>query len=308
MFNILYYSFIYFIALFIATKYFNETVLALLIGLVELAVGLGSYLAQNSYLYVLENFGWDLANLIIIIILFSLFLYLLFLFKLSGIEKTSKTDIKPIEFSKILSSTIRMFKSFTNLSIYIYSFLTWGIVMAFAGYWAKSYYVNMHHYSRELALSLSEIYWVSFLVSALILGYCVKNIGRAKKGILLLSLVGAIVYLDMAVPILFSYWLLVCISILSGICASGVVLAFFIVQYLAPVQEKGLAISINNFFIVMGGLFGQLIFSKAIFFNFGELFLLDNSINPYFYTGIVMLLIWSNLALIVLAFAIRKIK
>ncbi|MWW90192.1 MFS transporter, partial [Francisella tularensis] len=41
---------------------------------------------------------------------------------------------------------------------FIYSFFTWGIIMTFAGYWGKSYYINMNNYSKKYALSIQEIY------------------------------------------------------------------------------------------------------------------------------------------------------
>ena len=111
----------------------------------------------------------------------------------------------------------------------------------------------------------------------------------------------------MITPMLFSYSLLVFITILSGISASGVILAFFIIQHLVSDEEKGLAISINNLFIVLGGMLGQLSFSKAISFNFNNLFMLNDSVNSFFYSGIVMLTIWAFLALISLLFIIKKI-
>ena len=39
--------------------------------------------------------------------------------------------------------------------------------MIFAGYWGKSYYINMHSYNKEYALSIQEIYWISFSVAVL---------------------------------------------------------------------------------------------------------------------------------------------
>jgi len=179
--------------------------------------------------------------------------------------------------------------------------------MGFAGYWAKNYYVTMHHYSKEFALSLPEIYWLSFLVAALAVGTYVKTINQAKKYIVLLAIVGIIAYAIMITPILFSYSLLAFITVLCGISASGVILAFFIIQHLVSNEEKGLAISMNNFFIVLGGMIGQLSFSEAISLNFNKLFILTTGINSFFYSGIVMLTIWATLALIAILFVIKKI-
>ena len=297
----------YIISLFIATKYFNKAIIPLLISFAEIAGGLGDYLAGNSYLYILNNFGWNIANLIIILALFSLLIYSLVILKVANIEKSKQDPIKVKSFAEMMSTMKHMLKSSSNIAVFAYSFFTWGIIMAFAGYWAKNYYITMHNYSKEFALSLPEIYWLSFLISALVIGSLVKSITQTKKYIISLSILGVIAYLTMITPMLFSYSLLVFITILSGISASGVILAFFIIQHLVSDEEKGLAISINNLFIVLGGMLGQLSFSKAISFNFNNLFMLNDSVNSFFYSGIVMLTIWAFLALISLLFIIKKI-
>jgi len=297
----------YITSLFIATRYFSKAVIPLLISFAEIAGGIGNYLAENSYLYILDNFGWDTANLIIIFILLALLIYSIIVLKISNrqISKIESTKVK--SFSEMISTMKSMFKSSTNIALFAYSFFTWGIIMGFAGYWAKNYYVTMHHYSKEFALSLPEIYWLSFLVAALAVGTYVKTINQAKKYIVLLAIVGIIAYAIMITPILFSYSLLAFITVLCGISASGVILAFFIIQHLVSNEEKGLAISMNNFFIVLGGMIGQLSFSEAISLNFNKLFILTTGINSFFYSGIVMLTIWATLALIAILFVIKKI-
>ncbi|MGQ4006071.1 MFS transporter [Francisellaceae bacterium CB300] len=297
----------YIISLFIATKYFNKAIIPLLISFAEIAGGLGDYLAGNSYLYILNNFGWDIANFIIIFVLFVLLIYSLIVLKVANLERSKQDSVKVKSFAEMMLSMRNIFKSSTNIAVFAYSFFTWGIIMAFAGYWAKNYYITMHNYSKEFALSLPEIYWLSFLISALVIGSLVKSITQTKKYIISLSILGVIAYLTMITPMLFSYSLLVFITILSGISASGVILAFFIIQHLVSDEEKGLAISINNLFIVLGGMLGQLSFSKAISFNFNNLFMLNDSVNSFFYSGIVMLTIWAVLALTAILFVIKKI-
>ena len=297
----------YIISLFIATRYFNKAIIPLLISFAEIATGIGNYLAENSYLYVLKNFGWDIANLIIIFALFALLIYSLIVLKVANTERSQKKPAKVKSFAEMMTTMKHMFKSPANIAIFAYSFFTWGIIMAFAGYWAKNYYITMHNYSQEFALSLPEIYWLSFLVSALVIGSLVKSMRQAKKYIILLSILGIVAYSMMITPVLFSYSLLVLITILCGISASGVILAFFIIQYLVTDEEKGLAISMNNLFIVLGGMAGQLSFSKAVSFNFDKVFVLSDSVNSFFYSGIVMLTIWAVLALVAVLFVIKKI-
>lgn len=297
----------YITAIFISTKYFSKTIIPLLIALTEIASGIGDYLAERPYLYILNNFGWNIANLIIICILLIILIYFLCLLKITKKELSNQEDIKLKSFTHMLKSIKYILKSSTNIAIFSYSFFTWGIIMTFAGYWAKDYYIVMHHYTIEMSLSLPEIYWISFLISALIVGIYVKTFKQAKTIILILSIFGLIAYTIMIIPIIFNYSLLYCITIFSGISSSGVVLAFFIIQHLVSSEDKGLAISINNFFIVLGGMIGQISFSKIILFNFDGLFSLNNDINPFLYSGLIMLIIWSILALISLLYFLRKI-
>ena len=299
----------YIVSIFIATKYFNKTIIPLLISFAEIATGVGDYFAGNIYLSTIENLGWDITNIITILIIFSLFIYSLVLIRiiLTNKKHLPQGNLSPILFKDIKNSIKTMSKSPVNIAIFAYSFFTWGIIMTFAGFWAKSYYINMHDYTKEYALSLPEIYWISFLIAALIVGAYVKTINQSKKYILLLSIIGVLAYGIMITPILFSYSMLVLITILSGISASGVVLGFFMIQHLVSDTEKGLAISMNNLFIVLGGMVGQIIFSQAISFNFDKIYTLQANINSFFYSGIIMLAFWAIFALLAVAYIIRKI-
>ncbi|MBN3670731.1 MFS transporter, partial [Francisella tularensis subsp. holarctica] len=132
-------------------------------------------------------------------------------------------------------------------------------------------------------------------------------IQQAKKYIIILTLIGFIANLIFIIPILFSYSMIIVITILCGISGSGIALGFFIIQYLNS-QDKGLIISLNNLFVVIGAMVGQVIFSYLISFDFNKIFKLPNNINPYFYSGIIMLLICSILALLAVIFIIRGVS
>ncbi|AIT10279.1 MFS transporter [Candidatus Francisella endociliophora] len=299
----------YIISIFIATKYFNKAIIPLLISFAEIATGIGDYFAGNIYLTTIKGLGWNATNIVTVLMVLFLFLYSLILMRVikrrkkdTKLEPTSKMSMKDIK-----NSIKKMFKSSTNIAIFTYSFFTWGIIMTFAGFWAKSYYINMHDYTREYALSLPEIYWMSFLISALIVGAYVKTIAQAKKYILLLSILGVIAYFTMLTPFLFGYSMLMLITIISGISASGVVLGFFIIQYLVTDTEKGLAISLNNLFIVLGGMASQIIFSQAISFNFDKIYILEASVNSFFYSGIVMLATWALFAFFAVIYILKKL-
>ncbi|EDX19812.1 major facilitator superfamily protein [Francisella tularensis subsp. novicida FTE] len=301
----------YILVIFIATTYFKKTIIPLLISLGEISVGLGDYFAGNVYLYTFKYLGWHMSNLITIIMISLLFFYSMFLirkiYKIKFALPTLTANRIKVPFKEIIHHIIKLAQKPTNIAIFIYSFLTWGIIMTFAGYWGKSYYINMHNYSKEYALSIQEIYWISFLIAVLIVGTCTNVIQQAKKYIIVLTLIGFIAHLIFIIPILFSYSMIIVITILCGISGSGIALGFFIIQYLNS-QDKGLIISLNNLFVVLGAMVGQVIFSYLISFDFNKIFKLPNNINPYFYSGIIMLLICSILDLLAVIFIIRGVS
>ena len=132
--------------------------------------------------------------------------------------------------------------------------------MSFAGYWLKEYLVEMHHYSANKALSLVEVYWLSFFIASLIIGYIANNYAKAKLVVFVLAIVGFISYLFMSIPVLFNYIELFMVVTFAGISATGVIVAFSLVPRFAKPEFCGAAIALNNTFVVLGGYVGQLLF------------------------------------------------
>ena len=298
----------YILTVFLATKYFNRSIIPLLIGLAEIANAIGEFAADNIYLYIINNLGLQISHLITVSIIFFLFCYsLIIIMKTEETEYTSTDSIK-ISVKSGIQSMLKIFKLPANIAVFSYSFFTWAILMGFPGYWAKNYYIHMHNYTKEYALSIPEIFWISFIISTLVIGAYTKTIQQAKKYIFALSVLGVGVYLLMVIPILFSYSFIISITILSGISCAGITLAFFIIQYNTEVKDKALAVSINNLFIIFGAMFGQILFSYAILYDFNKIYKLSSEIHPYFYSGIVMILLWTILALISVVFILQTSK
>lgn len=298
----------YILTVFLATKYFKKSIIPLLIGLAEIANAIGDFVADNIYLYTINSLGLHISHLITISIIFFLFCYsLIIVMKTEEVEYTSTNSIK-ISAKNALQSMLKILKQPANIAVLSYSFFTWAILMGFPGYWAKNYYIHMHNYTKEYALSIPEVFWASFLISTLVIGAYTKTIQQAKKYIFALSVLGVGVYLLMVVPILFSYSFIISITILSGLSCAGITLAFFIIQYNTEPKDKALAVSINNLFIVFGAMFGQILFSYAILYDFNKIYKLSSEIHPYFYSGIIMILLWTILALISVVFILQTSK
>lgn len=295
----------YISAVFFASNYFSKSILPLLIACAEAFGGIGDYLANNFYFDILNTYGWDIANLIIIVFLFILFIYSLFL---SGkIIVPDRSHLPKFSFS-ILGSQLKIL--FTNkilLGIFAYSFFTWLIIMTFAGFWAKSYYMSVHHFSVRESLFVSEVYWISFLASGLLIGSLVKTLEMTKKTLMVLAIIGLITYILMAIPIRFGDSMTVILTVAAGFSTAGVILAFSLIAYIVKLESHGLAISVNNFFIVLGGLFGQVLFSEIIsHFSFHAVYEYCGCSEEY-YDPIVMLLISSLLAFCAVFYSLRKL-
>ena len=295
-------SIAYIAAIFVAAKSFQPRYLPICIGLIEGATTLGAILAGNAYSGILKIYGWDSAN--IIVILFSI---LVLLFSLAFIkDKNLGAGEKrfPVSFKKTMHQSLSLFKNKSLCGIFVYSFFTWLIIMTFAGYWAKSYFINMHSYSTEKSLGLGEIYWGSFLVANLIIGYFVTDIKACKKYIIGLSLIAVITFIVMVVPILFNYYGLVIFSIFAGISASGVVLAFALIPTVTPVGLSGTAVAINNTFVVLGGLCGQVLFGVILSDFSLERIVHIQGINEDYYSALLLFPASAVLALVAIFYAL----
>ena len=125
--------------IFIATTYFKGSIIPLLISLGKISVGLGDYCAGNIYLYTFKCLGWNISNFVTIAIISLLFFYSVLLvrkFNKNKVNLPVDNRIK-VTFKEIINHIVRLMRKPTNIAIFTYSFFTWGMIMTFAGYWAK---------------------------------------------------------------------------------------------------------------------------------------------------------------------------
>lgn len=285
-------------AVFIAAKSFKPRYLPVCIAIVEMTSTFGAILAENTYASIMKTFGWDISNIIVILIAAIIFGLLLFLLR----EPTHKTlnNDRHIPWNSLLSSIRSILKNKIMIGIFAYSFFSWGIIMSFAGFWAKNYFEKMHHFTEDASLTLAEIYWLSFLISALLISIFAKSKNTIKISIIILPIIGVMSYSIMCMPILFNYNELVIFSITSGLSAAGVVLAFSLIPYFINHSQIGIAIALNNTFIVLGGFFAQIIFGVIIELpiKYNVTFFIQRDINLYFYNGLLLLAIFSVFSLL----------
>lgn len=296
----------YISALYVALRSFKKQFFPLCVGLAEASCTLGAIISGNVYHYVLKNFGWDTANIIVIVFAFILLLISIVLLK--NYKPSNTYSNKSQSWSQIIGQIKELFKSKILLFIFLYAFTSWLIIMSFAGYWAKSYFMHMHGYSAEKAMTLGEIYWASFLVSGVISGFYLKTLKRIKQHLYLVATLGVIFYSLMITPILFSYSTLIVFAIFAGISASGVITSFALTSYIVSDDLASTAAAINNTFVILGGVIGQISFGYVVTnTNFKNLPISEN-INVPFYIGLCFLYFFSIMALLFIAAALRSIK
>ncbi len=286
--------------IFVAARYFSPKKLPFLIGLLEATATTGSMLAANPLHWLLERYGWNITG-----ILFSILFVVLSIMSFYSAKKITVMNEHPqqqVSLSGIVHQIWLLLKNKVLVAVFIYSFLVWFIIMSFAGYWLKEYLVEMHHYSANKALSLVEVYWLSFFIASLIIGYIANNYAKAKLVVFVLAIVGFLSYLFMSIPILFNYIELFMVVTFAGISATGVIVAFSLVPRFAKPEFCGAAIALNNTFVVLGGYVGQLLFGfilkkidldKYIAGSLGQ-----HGIESHYYSALLLYLLISILTLI----------
>jgi len=279
----------YISAIYIGVTLFPATLLPILIGLAEAASTLGYILATNTYKESIDNFGWNTTNINLIILNIIILIAVIIFSKLQyGNFSQSQKVRSAKEIYNILLDGLKLFKNRTFSAIIIYTFFTWMQIMAFAGYWGKQYFQEMHGYTEAKSLSLMAFFWGGYLLVSLLIGPIAKRYGRKKPLLLLLSAIALITSIIMSIPILFSYLTLIIISAALGASISGIVLSFSIIAEIAPHSLKGSAIATNNTVLVLGGLAGQYLFGFLL--EDGKLAsILPSGVDAYYYMALLML-------------------
>ena len=86
------------------------------------------------------------------------------------------------------------------------------------------------------------------MISVLVVGACTNIIQQAKKYIAMLVLLGILAHLIFIAPILFSYPMIITITVHVVFQAPSRIFYYTIFNS----QDKGLIIALNNLFIVLG--------------------------------------------------------
>ena len=287
----------YISGIYIAAKYFPPQRLSLLMGVIEATSTLGSLAVTTPLAYMISTYGWSEVGIFIsVFCLFLCIVAFVFVRRLDDVEL-----IREISLSQSFKNAFMLLKNRSLLYIFSYSFCTWLVIMSFAGYWLKSYMETMHGYAAYEALWLVEIYWVSFLVASVVIGFFTRSDKSAKRALLVLSLFGFIAYALMFIPVLFMYSQIIIVVIFGGISASGVVVAFSIIPYYVKPEQCGAAVAINNTFVVLGGYLGQVLFAKMLkSFDINKYIKIinDPNINHGYYSALIIYVLFTFLGLI----------
>ncbi|MCF6777337.1 MFS transporter [Thiotrichales bacterium 19X7-9] len=297
----------YISAVFIAASTFQKKYLALCIAIIEIASTIGALIAGGVLDHAINYIGWDASNIIIII--FSLILFLVsikFVYKQKSYLNNNKIGAS----ERLMQSIVNCFvllKYKKVVAIVIYCFLTWMIIMSFAGFWIKNYFITTHEFPSYKALWLSQVYWGSFLLASLIVGNFAKNMKSSTLIVVLLALLNTLSLSYFVVPWLLNFYTLCIIFICAGIAASGIVVALSMLVFIVPEESKGSAIALTNTFIVLGGFIGQILFGYLTEVNyFNSILAKLNPESLVYYAAIFMLPIMALISLVIFLLAFYK--
>lgn len=289
----------YIASIYIAAKFFSPHRLPILLGILEAAAQFGTLGAANPLIYLLDIYGWFAVGAFIS--LFSVLLFILSLIVIKKLSNYTQEIIIRVSFAETSQNIFLMFKNKTLLYIFLYSFSTWLVIMSFAGFWLSDYLQKMHNYSEDMSLHFVQIYWISFIVSSIAIGFFINNSKSGKIAILYLALLGFLAYIYMFIPILFNYLNVLIVIITGGISAAGVIIAFSLIPYFVKPEQCGCAIAINNTFVVFGGYVGQMLFAyivKKFDINAYMNIVHDPRINHHYYSGLVIYVLFTLIGLI----------
>ncbi|MCF6808328.1 MFS transporter [Thiotrichales bacterium 19S9-12] len=300
-------SIAYISGIFIAASTFSRKYLALCIGLIEIFSTIGAIVAGSLLESAIISIGWDMTNLIVIS--FAILLFLLsvkFIYMEKGRFQVNN-ELSSKSFMGLVIHCFSLLKYKKIIAIIIYCFLTWMIIMSFAGFWIKSYFITAHEFSSYKALWISQIYWGSFLVSSLVIGKFATTMRRCVLLVVSMALINTLTFSYFVVPWLLSFQTLVLLFSLAGIATSGIVVALSMLIFIVPEGSKGAAIALTNTFIVLGGFLGQILFgylsSNKLISHFAA------SLNPEtldFYGAIFMFPVMALISLVIFALSFYK--
>jgi MFS family permease len=102
-------------------------------------------------------------------------------------------------------------------------------------------------------------------------------------------------------------WSIIIIALLTGISASGMVIAFAMVSEIIPKKMQGTAMGVNNTSMIAGAAFGQVLFGYFLVnYNIGNHIKIQ--INPEYYTALLILPASAMIAFIFIVFGTRKMS
>jgi MFS family permease len=273
-------------AIFVASKTFSKKRLPFFIALTSVSASMGAIFATKLLKFTLSQFGWDVVQGVICLIVFMLVLASLWM---ARVLHKKEVHVRSEEVLSVSAEIKVILKQKNLLPIFIYTFFTWFVMMAFAGYWAKSYLMVVHAYNEDDALNVMQMFWVMYLLSSISIAYFLKGIGRCIKVIKFLSLIAALTFISMALPIMFGEVLIMFVAISAGISSAGVSVGFSIITLSVPKNTVGLAVALNNTVLVAGGLLGQLLFGVAVsVFSEIPVAALDGMMANYYYALLLL--------------------
>ena len=291
------------VTVYIAVKIFSVRRMSFFVALVSVSASSGAILATEFFQLLLIDIGWYFTHLSIIAIIFFLVVLNVIYSKKAVVSQSCSLNNQQSFLWQI--KQVLMHKEL--IATFLYSFFTWFIVMAFAGYWAKEYFEIMHDYSQKNSLVIMQTYWVGYLFACLCIPFFIKSLVTCKKVICLLSLINVITFCFMAIPIIFDYSLIFWVILFAALSTAGIPLGFSIISMSAPKEIMALSISINNTFVVLGGLLGELLFSFIIDkFSQIPFVLFSSTIIENYYFALLLLPAASIAAFVALIWGIRR--
>lgn len=243
-------SFAFVGVLVVAARWFYPSWFAFMAGATQLLAGAGALVGAYPLAHAVNYYGWR-ASIIALGFLGIVLSFLCLIFIKDHPQKE-----KTIEHAKglsVLESMKVLVAEKQNIYGAIYSFLTWGPVLVFAGLWGVPFFVEKYHVTNmESALFISWI-WIGVAVTSPIHGVISNWIKRRKVVLIISSIIGFMSSLMIIYGPQLSNFIVCFLLFLFGLACASQILAFALIKENNRPSVIGTGMGFNNMAVVLGG-------------------------------------------------------
>lgn len=212
----------------------------------------GEYLLSNT----IDSIGYD--NTINLILYFGIFLIVLASIFIKDHHKLKDSNKISEQLGSLYNSLLTVAK---NKQIWINAIISAALYMPttfFAGQWAISYFIDVHHVTTSQAAFASSILFIGWIIGAPLMGWLSNKVGR-RNPFLFTCTSATIIASILLLYIPTNYAVNLVLMFIIGFFSSGQILVFAIAHEISASTLVATAIAFINMATMFGGFVQQFV-------------------------------------------------